>query len=64
MAFVCQQLLRAQEDMETFRICHGQMREARATDLPSLQEQAQRCINRAVELQGVLPARSRLPSPV
>ena len=69
VAFVHQQLRRALEDMETFRICRGQMRQAQTAALPRLREQAQRCINRAVHLLRECcpplprPSPLRVPSP-
>lgn len=63
VAFVHQQLVRALEDMETFRICQAQMKDAQKTALPKLKEQAQRCINQTLGLlRGCCPPLPR-PSP-
>ena len=63
VAFVRQQLLQALKEMETFRICQAQMREAQKTALPKLKEQAQRCINQTLGLlRGCCPPLPR-PSP-
>ncbi len=70
VAFVRQQLLRALEDMETFRDCQAQMREAQVTALPRLVDQAWRCTNRAAQLLRECcppvprPSPLRVPSPV
>ncbi len=50
VAFVRQQLRQALKEMETFRICQAQMGEAQKTALPKLKEQAQRCIDQALQL--------------
>ena len=60
VAFVRQQLLRALEDMETFRACQAEMREAQAIGLPRLVEQAQRCIDRAAQLPNFRPNADRV----
>ncbi len=63
VAFVRQQLLQALKEMETFRICQAQMRDAQKTALPKLREQAQRCINQTLGLlRGCCPPLPR-PSP-
>jgi predicted transcriptional regulator len=63
VAFVRQQLLQALKEMETFRICQAQVREAQKTALPKLKEQAQRCINQTLGLlRGCCPPLPR-PSP-
>ncbi len=50
VAFVRQQARRALEDMETSRGCQQAIKEAKATALPRLVEQARRCIDRALRM--------------